>query len=109
MVPRTQRRSLVAIGAGGLALSLALAGCSAGDSDSTEGGETSLTFLVDNGEATVASWLSTRYVMLTLPSAESEPEPALQPASASDRTRPPAPMATMERRGVRGTMLFTSM
>ena len=53
MVPRTPRRSLVAIGAGGLALSLALAGCSAGDSDSTEGGATSLTFLVDNGEATV--------------------------------------------------------
>ena len=55
MVPRTPRRSIVAIGAGGLALSLALAGCSAGGSDSTEGGETSLTFLVDNGEATVAT------------------------------------------------------
>ena len=54
MVPRTPRRSLVAIGAGGLALSLALAGCSAGDSDS-EDGATSLTFLVDNGEATVAT------------------------------------------------------
>ncbi|HTH07433.1 MAG TPA: extracellular solute-binding protein, partial [Ilumatobacteraceae bacterium] len=54
MVPRNPRRSLVAIGAGGLALSLALAGCSAGGSDSTEGG-TSLTFLVDNGEATVAT------------------------------------------------------
>jgi len=55
MVPRTPRRSLVAIGAGGLALSLALAGCSAGGSDSSDGGETSLTFLVDNGEATVAT------------------------------------------------------
>ena len=55
MVPRTPRRSLVAIGAGGLALSLALVGCSAGDSDSAEGGATSLTFLVDNGEATVAT------------------------------------------------------
>ena len=55
MVPRTQRRSLVAIGAGGLALSLALAGCTAGGSGSSEGGATSLTFLVDNGEATVAT------------------------------------------------------
>ena len=54
MVPRTPRRSLVAIGAGGIALSLALAGCSAGDSGS-EDGKTSLTFLVDNGEATVAT------------------------------------------------------
>lgn len=55
MVPRSPRRSFVAIGAGGLALSLALAGCSAGGSDSAEGGQTSLTFLVDNGEATVAT------------------------------------------------------
>jgi raffinose/stachyose/melibiose transport system substrate-binding protein len=55
MVPRTPRRSIVAIGAGGLALALALAGCTAGGSDSTEGGATSLTFLVDNGEATVAT------------------------------------------------------
>ena len=54
MVPRTPRRSLVAIGAGGIALSLALAGCSAGDSGS-EDGKTNLTFLVDNGEATVAT------------------------------------------------------
>lgn len=54
MVPRTPRRSLVAIGAGGLALSLALAGCSAGGSDSGDG-ETSLTFLTDNTEATVAT------------------------------------------------------
>ena len=54
MVPRTPRRSIVAIGAGGLALSLALAGCSAGGSDSDDGGA-SLTFLVDNGEATVAT------------------------------------------------------
>lgn len=54
MVPRTPRRSIVAIGAGGLALSLALAGCTAGGADSGEGG-TSLTFLVDNGEATVAT------------------------------------------------------
>jgi raffinose/stachyose/melibiose transport system substrate-binding protein len=55
MVPRTPRRSLVAIGAGGLALSLALAGCTAGGSDSADGGQTELTFLVDNGEATVAT------------------------------------------------------
>ncbi len=55
MVPRTPRRSIVAIGAGGLALALTLAGCSAGGSDSGEGGATSLTFLVDNGEATVAT------------------------------------------------------
>ena len=54
MVPRTPRRSLVAIGAGGLALSLALVGCSAGGSDSGDG-ETSLTFLTDNTEATVAT------------------------------------------------------
>ena len=54
MVPRSSRRSLVALGAGGLALSLALAGCSAGDSGSADGG-VSLTFLVDNGEATVAT------------------------------------------------------
>ena len=55
MVPRSPpRRSIVAIGAGGLALSLALAGCSAGGSES-EDGKTSLTFLVDNGEATVAT------------------------------------------------------
>ena len=54
MVPRTPRRSLVAIAAGGLALSLALVGCSAGGSDSGDG-ETSLTFLTDNTEATVAT------------------------------------------------------
>ena len=54
MVPRSPRRSIVAIGAGGLALSLALVGCSADGSDS-EDGKTSLTFLVDNGEATVAT------------------------------------------------------
>ena len=54
MVPRTQRRTIVALGAGGLALSLALTGCSAGDSGS-DGGEVSLTFLVDNGEATVVT------------------------------------------------------
>ena len=53
MVPRTSRRSVVAIGAGGIALSLALAGCSAGDSDS--GGTTTLSYLVDNQEATVAT------------------------------------------------------
>ena len=52
MVPRTPRRSIVAIGAGGLALSLALAGCSAGGSDSDGGGVT-LSYLVDNQEATV--------------------------------------------------------
>jgi raffinose/stachyose/melibiose transport system substrate-binding protein len=55
MVPRTPRRSIVATGAGGLALALTLVGCSAGGSDSGEGGATSLTFLVDNGEATVAT------------------------------------------------------
>jgi raffinose/stachyose/melibiose transport system substrate-binding protein len=56
MVPRPTRRSIVALGAGGLALSLALAGCSAGDSDSgSADGEVELTFLVDNGEATVGT------------------------------------------------------
>lgn len=55
MVPRTPRRSIVALGAGGLALSLALAGCGAGDSGSGDGGEVSLTYLVDNGEATVVA------------------------------------------------------
>jgi len=54
MVPRTPRRSLVAIGAGGLALSLALAGCTAGGSDSDGDGVT-LSYLVDNQEATVAT------------------------------------------------------
>jgi raffinose/stachyose/melibiose transport system substrate-binding protein len=54
MVPRPTRRSIVALGAGGLALSLALAGCSAGDSGSADG-EVELTFLVDNGEATVGT------------------------------------------------------
>ncbi|GAA2042987.1 sugar-binding protein MsmE [Agromyces tropicus] len=54
MVPRTTRRSIVALGAGGLALSLALAGCSAGDSES-DGGAVELSFLVDNGESTVAT------------------------------------------------------
>ncbi|MGR0219057.1 ABC transporter substrate-binding protein [Agromyces sp. ZXT2-6] len=54
MVPRSPRRSVVALGAGGLALSLALAGCSAGDSGSADG-EVELTFLVDNGESTVAT------------------------------------------------------
>jgi raffinose/stachyose/melibiose transport system substrate-binding protein len=54
MVPRSTRRSIVALGAGGLALSLALAGCSAGDSGSADG-EVELSFLVDNGEATVGT------------------------------------------------------
>jgi raffinose/stachyose/melibiose transport system substrate-binding protein len=54
MVPRTTRRSIVALGAGGLALSLVLTGCSAGDADS-DGGAVELTFLTDNGEATVAT------------------------------------------------------
>lgn len=55
MFPRsTRRRSLVVLGAGGLAVSLALAGCSAGGDSGSDGGEVSLTFLVDNTEATVA-------------------------------------------------------
>ncbi|WP_127792065.1 ABC transporter substrate-binding protein [Agromyces sp. LHK192] len=54
MVTRTQRRSILAVGAGGLALSLALAGCTAGGSES-EDGSVSLSYLVDNGEATVAT------------------------------------------------------
>jgi len=54
MVPRFPRRSsIVAIGAGGLALSLALAGCSAGGDSGSSDGKVSLTYLVDNGEATV--------------------------------------------------------
>ena len=52
MVPRSPRRSIVAIGAGGLVLSLALAGCTAGGSDS-DGGAATLSYLVDNQEATV--------------------------------------------------------
>ena len=56
MVPRTPRRStIVAIGAGGLALSLALAGCSAGGDSGSSDGAVCLTYLVDNGEATVAT------------------------------------------------------
>jgi raffinose/stachyose/melibiose transport system substrate-binding protein len=54
MVPRPTRRSIVALGAGGLALSLALAGCSAGDDSGSDGG-VELTFLVDNGDATVGT------------------------------------------------------
>jgi raffinose/stachyose/melibiose transport system substrate-binding protein len=55
MVPRTPRRSIVAIGAGGLVLSLALAGCSAGSGSDSADGSVSLTYLVDNQEATVAT------------------------------------------------------
>ncbi|GGI45054.1 raffinose/stachyose/melibiose transport system substrate-binding protein [Agromyces flavus] len=55
MVPRTPRRTLVALGAGGLALSLALAGCSAGGGSDDEGGPVTLSFLTDNTEATVAT------------------------------------------------------
>ena len=55
MVPRTPRRQIVAIGAGGLALSLALAGCSAGGDSGSSDGAVSLTYLVDNQEATVAT------------------------------------------------------
>lgn len=56
MVPRFPRRSsIVAIGAGGLALSLALAGCSAGGDSGSSDGAVSLTYLVDNQEATVAT------------------------------------------------------
>lgn len=53
MVQRTPRRSLVALGAGSLAVSLALAGCSGGGSDAESDG--TLTYLVDNQEATVAT------------------------------------------------------
>ncbi|MFC5789807.1 extracellular solute-binding protein [Agromyces tardus] len=55
MVPRTPRRSIVALGAGGIALSLALAGCSAGGDSGSSDGTVSLTWLVDNGEATVVT------------------------------------------------------
>lgn len=55
MVPRSQRRSIVAIGAGGLALSLALAGCTAGGGSDSSGGAVMLSYLVDNQEATVAT------------------------------------------------------
>ncbi len=51
MVTPTPRRTVVALGAGGLALSLALAGCSAGG-DSADG-KITLSYLVDNQEATV--------------------------------------------------------
>ncbi|MWB97142.1 ABC transporter substrate-binding protein [Agromyces seonyuensis] len=51
MVTRTSRR-LLAVGASGLALSLALAGCSAGGDESTDGA-VELSFLVDNSEALV--------------------------------------------------------
>lgn len=53
MVTRTPRRSFVALGAGGLAVSLALAGCSGGGGDAESAG--TLTYLVDNQEATVAT------------------------------------------------------
>ena len=54
MVPRSPRRSsIVAIGAGGLALSLALAGCSAGGDSGSTDGKVTLSYLVDNQEATV--------------------------------------------------------
>jgi raffinose/stachyose/melibiose transport system substrate-binding protein len=53
MVPRTTRRSIVALGAGGLALSLALAGCSAGDSGSDGDGTVELSILVDSTDLAV--------------------------------------------------------
>lgn len=53
MVTVFTRRSVVALGAGGLALALTLTGCSSGDSG--DSGKTSLTFLVDNGEATTST------------------------------------------------------
>ena len=53
MVTTLMRRSVVVLGAGGLALSLALTGCSSADSSAD--GKTSLTFLVDNGEATTGT------------------------------------------------------
>lgn len=52
MVTPTPRRKIVALGAGGLALSLALAGCGAGGSAD---GKVTLSYLVDNQEATVAT------------------------------------------------------
>ena len=55
MVPRSPRRSIVALGAGGLALSLALASCSAGGDSGSADGKVELTYLVDNGEATVVT------------------------------------------------------
>ena len=54
MVTRsTSRRALGALGVGGIALALTLAGCSAGGSSGNEDGSVTLTYLVDNGEATV--------------------------------------------------------
>lgn len=48
----TTRRALLAVGAGSVALTLTLAGCSAGGSSDADGAVT-LKYLVDNGEATV--------------------------------------------------------
>ncbi|MEU1972595.1 extracellular solute-binding protein [Microbacterium sp. NPDC019599] len=54
MVSRTTtRRALAALGVGGVALTVALAGCSAGGGDSSSDGEVTLSYLVDNQEATV--------------------------------------------------------
>lgn len=55
MVPRSPRRSTVAIGAGGLALSLALTGCNAGSDSGSGDGPLTLTYLVDNQEPTVVT------------------------------------------------------
>ena len=55
MVTRTTtRRALLALGVGGVAMTVALAGCSAGGGSSASDGSVTLSYLVDNGEATVA-------------------------------------------------------
>jgi raffinose/stachyose/melibiose transport system substrate-binding protein len=55
MVSRTTtRRALLAFGVGGVALTVALAGCSAGGGSSASDGPVTISYLVDNGEATVA-------------------------------------------------------
>src|SRR4051794_22670971 len=54
MVSRTTtRRALATLGVGGVAMTLALAGCSAGGGTSSSDGSVTLSYLVDNGEATV--------------------------------------------------------
>ena len=55
MVTRTTtRRALTALGVGGVAMTVALAGCSAGGGSASGDGSVTLSYLVDNGEATVA-------------------------------------------------------
>ncbi|QIG39483.1 extracellular solute-binding protein [Microbacterium sp. 4R-513] len=54
MVSRTTtRRALAALGVGGVAMAMTLAGCSAGGGASSTDGSVTLSYLVDNGEATV--------------------------------------------------------